>query len=106
MIRSGASGRRRRAPSGVPGKLGIIRLTGTALANLRRHCYLRDEGACVKCGREVYDSVPEWHPLKYDMMHKRSRGAGGSDTLDNVETGCHECHMKSHNAGGKPVPAK
>jgi 5-methylcytosine-specific restriction endonuclease McrA len=81
------------------GKLGRIRLQGADLEKLRRSCFARDGYRCVLCGRGV-----GW--VSGQMMHKRSRGAGGSDTLDNVETGCLECHMKAHNCGGKPLAAK
>ena len=40
----------RRARSGVPGKLGIIRLYGPALEELREECWERDQGLCQKCG--------------------------------------------------------
>jgi hypothetical protein len=95
--------------SGIPGKLGRIRLKGEALAALRRQCFTRDGWKCTKidngkiipcpCGRSV--SWASGH-----MAHIVSRGAGGSDVIENVHTMTGECHMLSHNAGGKPVPAK
>lgn len=85
--------------SGVPGKLGRIRLKGAALERLRRECFARDGWRCVICGRGV-----GW--VSGHMMHIKSRGAGGSDVIENVVTGCWECHGKSHNAGGKPLPSK
>lgn len=107
-----------KAPKRPPvGKLGIKRLTGDALEKLRRECFERDSYRCqhilglgysvtsspmvfeTRCGRRI-----TWE--SGHMCHRKSRGAGGSDTLDNVFTGCAECHMRSHNAGGKPVPAK
>lgn len=94
----------RRARSGQPGKMGIIRLYGPALEALRRDCYNRDKQACVDCGAHVY-----WEPGYIGSMHMahiKSRGAGGSDVIDNVETKCAECHGKSHNCGGHPLPRK
>jgi 5-methylcytosine-specific restriction endonuclease McrA len=88
------------------GKLGIVRVTGKDMEALRDESLVRDGGRCVRCGRRVTDYVPDYAPIKYDMAHKVSRSAGGSDTIDNVETMCHECHLKSHNAGGKPLPRK
>ena len=84
--------------SGVVGKTGRLRLKGEALAALRRECFTRDGWKCVLCGRSV--SWASGH-----MMHRQSRGAGGSDVIGNVDTGCMECHMREH-AGGKPVPRK
>jgi 5-methylcytosine-specific restriction endonuclease McrA len=100
-----------KAPKRPPvGKLGIKRLKGSPLKILRMDCFERDEYRCqhmvsyggllqMPCGRRV-----TWE--SGHMCHRTSRGAGGSDALDNVFTGCAECHMRSHNAGGKPVPAK
>ena len=82
-----------------PGKLGRIRLKGEALAALRRECFTRDGWCCVLCGAPV--SWASGH-----MMHRKSRGAGGSDVIDNVDTGCGNCHQKSHNCGGQPLPRR
>ena len=85
--------------SGVPGKLGRIRLKGPALATLRRQCFERDFWHCTVCHTPV--SWASGH-----MAHIVSRGAGGSDIVSNVTTKCAECHMKEHNCGGKPLPRK
>src|SRR6185437_14449498 len=78
----------------------IVRLTGEKLARLRLECWMRDLGRCKQCGRKLFfEKRYEGDPLAYDMAHKKSRGAGGSDTLDNVEAQCHECHMREHNEG-------
>ena len=96
-IRSGASAKRRRERSGWPGKLGIIRLYGDALRGLRLERWATDRGICQNCGIITY-----WQPRfpgdpdAYDMAHIVSRGAGGSDTLENVRALCHACHMKEH----------
>lgn len=82
-------------------KPGRIRLTGEHLAWLRRACWLRDEGFCRVCRCMTNPDAPAWAPNKYDMAHIKSRGAGGSDTLENVRTLCHKCHMREHNAGRK-----
>jgi len=83
--------------SGVPGKLGRIRLKGKPLADLRRQCFTRDGWACVDCGVGV--SWASGH-----MAHIKSRGAGGSDVLENVRTKCAGCHDKEHHP--KAVPPK
>jgi hypothetical protein len=86
--------------SGIPGKLGRIRLKGKALERLRRDCFERDGWKCT-CGCERGVSWATGH-----MAHIQSRGAGGSDMLENVRTMTGECHAISHNCGGKPVPSK
>ncbi len=74
------------------GKLGIVRCTGKDMAKLRSDCWHRDGGLCQECGESTY-----WHPrydgdpLAYDMAHIKSRGAGGSDVLENVRVECHSC---------------
>lgn len=74
-----------------------IRLTGRALFNLRLDCFMRDGGICRECGANTYFQARfGGDPLAYDMAHIQSRGAGGSDTLENVRCLCHACHMKEH----------
>lgn len=87
-------------PKNVP-----VRLYGDDKEALRLSCFLRDGGKCRKCGRGTKLTADECDPLKADMSHTKSLGAGGSDTLDNVENWCHECHMRKHN-GDKPCPPK
>jgi 5-methylcytosine-specific restriction endonuclease McrA len=89
------------------GKLGIMRLTGPDLAKLRRDCWERDKGRCQECGVLTYWG-PRFagDPLAYDMAHIKSRGAGGSDVLENVRTLCHAEHMREHSgATGRRGPA-
>jgi len=82
------------------------RLKGEALETLRLDCFLRDRGRCVKCGKVIHlFSRFYGDPDAFDMAHKRNKRMWG-DSLDNVESECHDCHMKSHNAGGKPCPKK
>ncbi|MHB1952452.1 MAG: HNH endonuclease [Sulfobacillus sp.] len=85
--------------SGIPGKLGIVRLKGDALSQLRMHCFIRDHWECTMCGKIV-----TWQTGH--MAHIIGRGRGGSDEISNVKTLCAEHHAASHNAGGKPCPAK
>lgn len=84
----------------------VIRLCGTALAHLRYQRWVRDLCRCQAiledgksvCGVEVYFQARfDGDPLAFDMSHIQSRGAGGSDTLENVRTKCHSCHMAEHN---------
>ncbi len=85
--------------SGVAGKTGRIRLKGEALAMLRRACFTRDGWRCVACFRRV-----SW--ASGQMAHIKSRGSGGSDALENVQTMCAEHHALSHNCNGEPLPRK
>lgn len=85
--------------SGIPGKTGRIRLKGEALEAIRRACFARDGWKCVRCGVEVrWDGWNAGH-----MMHRQSRGAGGSDVLENVDTGCRVCHHDQHNPKACPT---
>ena len=86
--------------SGVPGKTGRIRLKGEALNKLRYDCWLKHNESCQKCSERIYYTARfAGDPQAYDMAHKVSRGAGGSDTLDNVKALCHRCHMREHTEG-------
>lgn len=82
------------------------RLKGADFENLRRACFNRANGRCEDCGcfmlyRRRFDA----DPIAYDMAHIRNKRMYG-DHLGNVRALCHECHMDSHNAGGKPCPKK
>lgn len=81
------------------GKLGIVRLKGAALMNLRYRVFVRDLYHCRDCGMPC-----TWE--SGHMAHIISRGAGGSDSEDNCRLLCMSCHVKEHNCGGKPLPAK
>lgn len=107
------------------GKTGRIRLKGVALTRLRLDCFERDHWHCKECGHGVrWGGIAADTPtdirnavLAYawdfdrfgwdvgEMAHIKSRGAGGSDTLDNVRTLCQPCHRLEH-AGGKPCPRR
>jgi 5-methylcytosine-specific restriction endonuclease McrA len=82
------------------GNLGRIRLKGKPLEQLRLDRWTFDRGLCLKCGHPTYfEPRYDGDPEAYDMAHIKSRGAGGSDVLSNVETWCHRCHMRFHNTG-------
>lgn len=81
----------------------VVRLTGKALEKLREDCWVRDQATCRECGTYTF-CTPRYagDPLAYDMAHIKSRGAGGGDTLDNVRTLCHACHLKEHAGNLRP----
>lgn len=91
------------------GKLGIVRLTGKDMVQLRRDVFERDGYRCKhfippNMRAQFCNKLVSW---EYGhLCHIKSRGAGGSDTTENTFVGCAECHMKSHNVGGKPCPTK
>lgn len=87
-------------PKDVP-----VRLKGKDMAALRIARFLKDEGRCVDCNLQVWLDAPLGHPLKMDLSHVISRGAGGPDTLENTRTKCAQCHGRKH-GGGKPCPRK
>ena len=68
-----------------------IRLKGEALTELRWQCFERDAGICQRCG--VYAPWDGFWVSRGHMAHVKSRGVGGSDTLDNVVWKCASCHI-------------
>jgi hypothetical protein len=84
------------------GKLGIVRLTGNDLGELRRQCYDRDKGRCVRCCRHLRYEAGYWDSMH--MAHVKAKRNHG-DTLENVQTKCLHCHLvQEHNP--KSVPRK
>jgi 5-methylcytosine-specific restriction endonuclease McrA len=73
-------------------------------ARIRQRVYMRDKGKCVDCGFCVSLKRGEW--LSMHLMHLKSKGSGGDWSMENLATGCINCHAKRHNAGGKPCPPK
>lgn len=51
--------RPRKKPQRKVGNLGIVRLTGAAMDQLRSDCYWRDGGICQECGVRVSDLYPD-----------------------------------------------
>ena len=100
--------KRKYRPQRVVGKLGIVRLRGKALKELRRRVFERDRFLCVDCGCVVAwdwkDAVELGLPVG-ELSHHRNKRMYG-DTEENTCCRCRPCHRDSHNAGGKPVPAK
>ncbi len=71
-----------------------IRLEGDDLTALRQQRFDMDGWKCKTCGRKVYDDEPDWSPRKAQLRHIQGRGVGGSDTIENTETSCQECHFR------------
>lgn len=66
-----------------------IRLTGRAYTLLRMEVYKRDGRCCVDCHKFL--QFEEAH-----LCHIISKGAGGSDTPENTQIKCADCHIKEH----------
>lgn len=78
------------------GKLGIVRLSGQALVDLRNACYMRDHGLCRECGKPLlFDAEWKGHPDRYHMAHIGNKRMYG-DTIENVRALCGDCHRAEH----------
>jgi hypothetical protein len=76
-------------------KVKAIRLKGRAYTKFRREVHDRAGGHCERCGRYaplLVDGVFDVFTCGH-VAHKRSVGAGGSDTMDNVRWECYNCHI-------------
>lgn len=82
-----------------------VRLKREELQALRIARFMLDGGRCVDCHTFVWLDAPLENPLRMHLAHEVSRGAGGSDTIENTRTKCGRCHGREHN-GGKPCPPK
>jgi 5-methylcytosine-specific restriction endonuclease McrA len=74
-----------------------IRLKGAAYKELRRQAWKRAGGFCERCGRcaSLYNPNGDFDLwICGHLSHIKSRGAGGSDTLGNVEWLCPKCHLQ------------
>lgn len=80
-------------------------MKGEDLFKLRMDCWVRDGGRCQNCERMTIFNADATKANSYHMAHIKAKRMGG-DSLENTRTLCGECHRASHNAGGKPCPAK
>lgn len=98
--------RRRKPKQSRVGKTGIQRLYGADMSKLRSDRFDHDKGRCVKCGRPVI--FKRGFPDSMELMHVRGKRNNG-DSLEQVETGCKDCHRKFHAygpSGEKPCKPK
>jgi len=83
-----------------------IRLKGSAYTKFRRQVFLHYGGRCQGCGsyfplyikingKQYFDLYECGH-----VSHKKSRGAGGEDTIKNVLWHCIGCHIDWENHTG------
>ena len=79
------------------------RLNGKAYTAFRKQVFERAHGMCEICGMPA----PLLDEGRFNVFqcghvsHRKSRGAGGSDTLDNVEWRCFWCHRRKHDGKDK-----
>lgn len=67
------------------------RLKGKKLRALRQACYDRAGGCCEECGAPTPWSGGVF--TRGHMAHIKSRGSGGSDTIENIRWLCPQCHV-------------
>lgn len=63
-----------------------IRLSRYKLKKLQKEVLIRDDFTCQHCG--CFTEGPPHHKIKLSQ--------GGSDTAENLEAICLECHAKEH----------
>lgn len=61
-------------------------LAGEDVGVMRDAVFARDDFRCTRCGSG----------RGLQMHHKRSRGLGGDDSLENLQTLCAACHGRMH----------
>ena len=81
-------------------KQGVIRLKGKPYKRLKEQRYELSQGKCEVCGDLVTLNEPDgsFHVFRNaHLAHVKSRGAGGSDVIENVIIKCPGCHLnKEH----------
>jgi HNH endonuclease len=75
-------------------------LRGAMPAWLRRAVFVRDDHACLYCGRSIYDTAGL--PLHVDHVFPWALGGAEFD-LDNLATACADCNWSY---GGRRKPAR
>lgn len=70
------------------------RLRGRAWMRIRQRVLLRDRYRCQTCIREGRPSPPD---PSNEIDHVKPLDHGGSDSDDNLETICHDCHVRKTN---------
>jgi HNH endonuclease len=60
-------------------------LAGEDMSQMRMRVLFRDNFRCIVCNRQMTEETAE-------VDHIVSRGKGGCDEMDNLQTLCHGCH--------------
>ncbi len=67
---------------------------------VKREAFNRANGRCEKCGKVlVYDNHEDGERGAWEAHHKKAVKDGGSDTLQNCQVLCRECHKKTKSYG-------
>lgn len=91
----------RRVKAGVQWRSGRIRLSPKKMGDLRSLVFLRAMSQCERiidgkrCGRVAYWDWESWNGG--ELHHVIHRSQGGSDTEENCEWWCRQCHWDHHN---------
>ncbi len=96
-------GRKTKFGGGTPKRSKVMpdgreRLSAADWKARKLEVYARDGGRCVVCERPIQF-------FEADVHHKKRRGMGGAkrdDSLDNLETLCHLCHVLEHEEERRP----
>ena len=78
-------------------KTTAVRLKGKAKTAFRRQVYEHFRGICQACGTfaPLRDAEGQMDVFSTGhIAHLKSRGAGGSDILENVTWKCPVCHLQ------------
>jgi 5-methylcytosine-specific restriction endonuclease McrA len=90
-------------------RTGQVKLSGHEMGELRLKVYERSNGRCERIieGNRCNKPAP-WDGWKHgELRHGLWRSQGGSDSSDNCEFWCADCHHDEHKRGRKmPIEAR
>lgn len=93
--------RSKRKPEVTVGKVsGKIRLSGDALEQLREQRYAIDRGRCTWKGCGICLPLHGDVFTRAHLAHIKSRGASGSDTIENTRIRCFHHHIEVEHTKG------
>jgi 5-methylcytosine-specific restriction endonuclease McrA len=81
----------------------VTKLTRKEKETIRRLVYEEANESCERCGIGLIFEAGSWSSMH--LSHKRSRGAGGDWSRENLECLCIQCHLVGVHSP-KCVPAK
>jgi hypothetical protein len=59
-------------------------------------CIIRDKGMCQKCHINLIGAENNERSTRVEFHHIKPVSMGGEDSVSNLITLCHECHMGEH----------
>lgn len=75
---------------------GLPFLYGQDMRVMRDAVLSRDDFRCVECGEHPDYGNHTLSDCPLEIDHIASRGKGGADNMDNLQTLCRGCHVKKH----------